>query len=353
MLLRALRTSPILLVAFLAVGAAVLPACSNTPVQPTQIYYPPRAVCPAPVTRSSPTAQPVTVTYPPATVEVGFPPTTVACAPASGSVFPVGVTAVTCTATDHINRASSCSFSVTVAGPPHLTLTRFVAFGDSITWGEDGTNAETILSVGRLRPFAQFPTPDTYPGALQISLSQRYTAQSPQVANQGLRNEAVTNPATFPRFLSVTPSSQYDVVLLMEGANDLGSASSQAITAGLGQMIDSAQSRGLKVMLATLTPQNPNGFRGGNAGLVASFNDQVRMLAISKGVTLVDVYAAFGGDLSLISSSDGLHPTAAGYHRIADTFFAKITQTLEGPAPAASSASPARGLPLSVPPRRR
>jgi len=346
------RINPIPFVAFLALGSALLPACSNTPVTPTQIYYPPKAVCPAPVTRSSPLAQPVSVIYPPAAVEAGFPPTTVACAPASGSVFPVGATAVTCTATDHVNRTSSCSFSVTVVGPPHLNVTRFVAFGDSITWGEDGTNAETILSVGRFRPYVQFPTPDTYPGALETSLSALYTAQSPRVVNQGLRNETVTDPATFSRFVSVTPSSQYDVVLLMEGANDLGAVSTQAITSGLGQMIDSAQSRGLKVMLATITPRNPNGSRGANAGLVAPFNDQVRTLASSKGVPLVDVYAAFGGDFSLLGS-DGLHPTAAGYHRIADTFFTRIRQTLEGPAPVASSASPARGLSSSVPPRRR
>jgi lysophospholipase L1-like esterase len=170
--------------------------------------------------------------------------------------------------------------------------------------------------------------------------------------NQGLRNESVTDPATFSRFVSVTPRSQYDVVLLMEGANDLGSASFQAIATGLGQMIDNARSRGLKVMLATITPRNPNGSRGANASLVAPFNDQVRTLAISKDVPLVDVYAAFGGDLSLLGS-DGLHPTAAGYHRIADTFFSTIRQTLEGPAPIASSASPARGLLLAVPPRRR
>jgi lysophospholipase L1-like esterase len=281
-----------------------------------------------------------------------LPPTTVACAPASGSVFPIGVTVVTCTAIDHVNRVNSCTFPITVVGPPHLSVTRFVAFGDSITWGENGTNAETILSVGRLRPFAQFAPPDTYPGALQISLSALYTAQSPQVANQGKPLESVTDPATFSRFVSVTPSNQYDVVLLMEGANDLGAASFQAITSGLGQMIDSGRSRGLKVMLATITPRNPSGSRGANAGLVAPFNDQVRTLAISKNVPLVDVYAAFGGDLSLLGN-DGLHPTATGYHRIADTFLATIRQTLEGPAPVASSASPGRALPLSVPPRRR
>jgi len=346
------RTTRILVALFLGSGAAFLAACSNTPVTPTQIYDSPQAVCPAPITRSSPTAQPVSVTYPAPAVVAGLPPTTVACAPASGSIFPVGVTVVTCTAIDHVNRVNSCTFPVTVVGPPHLNVTRFVAFGDSITWGENGTNAETILSVGRVRPFVQFAPPDTYPGALLNSLLALYTAQSPQVANQGKPQEAVTDPATFSRFVSSTPSSQYDVVLLMEGVNDLGTASFQAITSGLGQMIDNARSRGLKVMLATITPRNPSGSRGANAGLVASFNDQVRTLAISKNVPLVDVYAAFGGDLSLLGS-DGLHPTAAGYHRIAETFLATIRQTLEGQAPVAGSARPPRAVALPVPSGRR
>jgi hypothetical protein len=38
----------------------------------------------------------------------------VTCDPASGSSFPVGVTTVTCTATDHAGNASSASFTVTV-----------------------------------------------------------------------------------------------------------------------------------------------------------------------------------------------------------------------------------------------
>jgi lysophospholipase L1-like esterase len=260
------------------------------------------------------------------------------------------MTAVTCTATDHVNRTGSCTFPVTVVPPPYLSVTRFVAFGDSITWGEDG-NTAAVLTVGKVRPFSQFTTLDTYPGALEKLLADRYTAQTPHVTNQGLRLEAVTDPSTFPRFVSATPSSAYDVVLLMEGANDLGTASFQAITAGLGQMIDSARNRGLKVMLATITPRNPSGSRGANATLVAPFNDQVRALALSKGVPLVDVYAAFGGNLALLGS-DGLHPTADGYHRIANEFFSGITQTLEGPAPAASSLNPMRALPSSVPRRR-
>ena len=39
---------------------------------------------------------------------------TVACVPASGATFPIGVTTVTCTATDAASNTGSCSFSVTV-----------------------------------------------------------------------------------------------------------------------------------------------------------------------------------------------------------------------------------------------
>jgi hypothetical protein len=41
---------------------------------------------------------------------------TITCAPASGSVFPIGRTTVTCTATDGDGLSSTCSFTVTVRG---------------------------------------------------------------------------------------------------------------------------------------------------------------------------------------------------------------------------------------------
>jgi lysophospholipase L1-like esterase len=49
----------------------------------------------------------------------------------------------------------------------------------------------------------------------------------------------------------------------------------------------------------------------------------------------VDVHAAFGGTASSdLIGADGLHPTEAGYQRMADAFFAVIKATLEVPAPA-------------------
>jgi lysophospholipase L1-like esterase len=273
----------------------------------------------------------------------------VSCSPANGAIFPIGVTTVTCTAIDQVNRTDSCTFAVTVTAPPRLSVTRFLAFGDSITWGEDGRNSASSLgSSGTVRPAVQFGTLDTYPGALQQKLVQLYTAQSPRVDNGGRPDEKVTDSTTFPRFLGFTSSGAYDAVLLMEGANDLGSHSNRDIIAGLGQMIDDGKNRSMKVFLATIPPEKP-GIRGGAAGLVAPFNAEVSNLATSKGVPLVDVYQAFGGNLGLIGF-DGLHPTADGYHLIADTFFAAIRQNLE--LPAATSSNPSGVLRWFAPPRR-
>ena len=289
----------------------------------------PSLTCPVSVSVTSPSGEAFPVSYPPATVTGGTAPTTLTCTPPSGSTFPIGATAVTCTVTDQAGRTASCGFTVTVTGPPRLTRTRFLAFGDSITWGEDGRISSSALAALKLRPRVQFPIGDTYPGALTALLSARYTAQSPQVTNGGLKGESVTDPTTFPRYVSYTSSRAYDVVLLMEGANDLASHGFSEIIAGLNQMIGDAQSRQMQVLLATIPPENPD--RWSQAASVAPFNDRVRGLAASKGVPLVDVYQAFNGQLSLLGS-DGLHPTAAGYHLIAETFLAAIRQNLEAPA---------------------
>jgi trimeric autotransporter adhesin len=59
---------------------------------------------------------PASFTTPAATAKVGTP--TVVCTPASGAVFPVGVTTVTCTATDSAKFTASTSFTVTVNATP-------------------------------------------------------------------------------------------------------------------------------------------------------------------------------------------------------------------------------------------
>jgi lysophospholipase L1-like esterase len=202
-----------------------------------------------------------------------------------------------------------------------------------MTAGDDGTNLTSTGVAGgrRLYPSVLLPVPQRYPSVLQAELASRYTLQSPTVANAGLSGEAVLGTSTFSRFSAVVTTGLYDSVLIMEGANDLADRDATiepAVIGALAQMIELAKARNIRPILATIPPENQAGSRGLAWSLVAPFDDRIRLLAVAEGIPLADVYQAFNGDLSLIGP-DGLHPTAAGYKVIADTFFKAIEQNLE------------------------
>lgn len=293
-------------------------------------------------TVTAPTNAPVEVVYGTATVVGGTPPVTVSCSPPSGSTFPIGTTQVTCTATDAQQRVSTCGLTVTVEPPPQITVTRFAAFGDSITLGEDGNLPSLTLPGLQLPAQTVVLMGSEYPTVLQNELRSRYSLQAASitVANLGLPAELVGDSTTLARFSREAVAGGYQVILLMEGSNDVneayyssGVSAIQAAVDNLRIMVRQSRAAGQRPYLATIPPMNPNSpcvprCRGAGAPLVPGYNDRVRGLAASEALPLVDVYEAFGGDLTLIST-DGLHPNAAGYQRIADTFFAAIKATLE------------------------
>jgi subtilisin-like proprotein convertase family protein len=91
------------------------PTCTFTvTVNDTQ---PPTITCPANIfvaaAASCPPATSRTVNYT-VTATDNCPGVTVVCVPPSGSIFPVGTTTVTCTATDASGNTATCSFTVTV-----------------------------------------------------------------------------------------------------------------------------------------------------------------------------------------------------------------------------------------------
>jgi lysophospholipase L1-like esterase len=352
--------SPVSRILLAAAGSALIAGCGSTPpVAPTPPSNPPALACPAAVTTPSIDGRPIAVTYPDPTITGGQSPFTLTCAPVSGASYAVGTTPVTCTVTDAQRRTATCSFPITVVIPPtpRIGLTNFVAFGDSITRGEDGrnTNLQGESQTERFRPLIFFPDPQTYPGVLLGELDARYTAQAISVVNSGNPGESVSALGTFPRFRTTTAGA--GAVLLLEGANDLTEAlrDSTVETAainGLRRMVEDAKSRGVRVYLATLTPMNPAGSRGGAWNLVPGFNTQVSALAAAEGVALVDLYQALFPDIGTYIGFDGLHPTAAGYAKIADTFFAVIKQTLETSAPASrGTAAPGRAVGGRIPVR--
>ncbi|MBI3653397.1 MAG: HYR domain-containing protein [Acidobacteria bacterium] len=79
--------------------------------------------CPANlVADASPGQTTTTVNYPPPTVTDNAPGATTICVPPSGSAFALGVTSVSCTATDAAGNQSNCSFTINVRGGAPLAL---------------------------------------------------------------------------------------------------------------------------------------------------------------------------------------------------------------------------------------
>ncbi len=320
-------------IALLAATASLHCTGPNTPTAPPPPPVEPAAVevkCPDPVTIKSVHGEPTLGVYGQATGTSGAPPVTVTCTPASGGMFPVGTSKIECVAMDARQRTASCTFTLTVTPPPRINATRFVAFGDSMTAGE-------IPALG-LNPstggFLVDPNA-AYPRRLEVALIGRYTDQTPTVRNQGQSGEQTTQGQS--RLSRVLAGAGFEVLLLMDGANDLLEGDARKVGPAVGAiqfMVRDAKSRGLRVYLGSLPPQDPLACcprRGNGAGLVNQYNSQLRSVASAENVTFVDVNAAFGGDTTTLIDRDGLHPTAAGYQRIADTFFKSIMETLELP----------------------
>jgi acyl-CoA thioesterase-1 len=229
---------------------------------------------------------------------------------------PTGRSTATCVAVDAQQRRDQCSFAIVVEAAPMLPVTKFLAIGDSITEGK--------LATGE-------PPQTPYPSGLRNMLAARYSSQSFTVVNAGLGAETSSGGASRLRGLLIANSPQ--VLLIFEGVNDLGGGDSGAIPgliSSLRNMVETGRGQGLTVMLATLLPEVFGAQRAGAAALIVPANDQIRALASSQGVALVDLYPVFRGSESTLLGFDGLHPTEAGYQAIAQTFFDVIRTRLEG-----------------------
>ncbi len=196
--------------------------------------------------------------------------------------------------------------------PPTLRITKVLAFGDSMTAGTISPALVPSLTVG---------PPQAYPFKLQDLLSSRYTTQTITVLNAGKPGELVATAAALKRFNDSLSEAKPDVVLLLEGANDLNNAGEMvnatitASVSSLEEMVKEAVRRNIPVMVATLPPQRPP--KGTAAAFVQKFNDAVKVMAATKGGILVDVYPQLPDSMI---GQDGLHPTESGYQRLAEIF---------------------------------
>ena len=284
--------------------------------------------CPANIQLDSPDGGPVSVTYSLPDATGGTPPYQVTCTPPSGTALGLGTSTVTCNVVDRTGRSAICSFTVTVIQPPRLALSRFLAFGDSLT---EGYIFETLTA--RL-----IDVPNSYPARLDRLLRAHFRGQSLIVMNDGHGGERISQPYPVTgspggrvRLPLSLDANRPEVLLLMEGTNDLMADVQDEAVEGLRKMIEETQSRGIRIFLATIPPMKEGGPKGIAAEVVAAvpvFNSRVRTLAATHGAVLVDVYDVLKDRPELLGP-DNLHLTSQGYEVVAQTFFDAIKRELE------------------------
>jgi lysophospholipase L1-like esterase len=211
-----------------------------------------------------------------------------------------------------------------------LNRTRFLAFGDSLTAGEVTVPTTTSRNTGEQNyPLVIVPSA-AYPTVLATMLRARYVSQASviEVINTGLSGEWAQDGAL--RLPGVLTANRPEAVLLLEGVNDLGTPNGPSDAGrAIATMAQEIRARGARVFLATLPPSRPGGFRSVSNSLIMSLNARIRVTATSEGAVLVDVYPVFEADLNRYIGVDGLHPTEAGYQRLAELFFNAIRTDLE------------------------
>ncbi len=321
---------------FVAAAAVVFTGCGGGPVAPPPLDAP-TITCPSDVAARGLPGGEGNVTYPPPTATGGTSPLAVACTPASGSRFASGATTVACTATDARGRQAACVFTVTVTAPV-LAVTRFIAFGDSITEGENGR-----LDAPR-EPFIDFP--NVYPVRLEERLNAEYPGQGIVVLNRGTSGSPVER--SVEKLPAVLTADRGDTLLLLDGYNNLlaectpGRADSPACSRKIADVvlgvrecvrIGRVAAYGIRyVLVSTLTPPGP--FAGGPrdrriaADAIVRTNAALSDMVRNEGAILVDTYARFVGHEAEYVDQDGLHLRPAGYQALADAFFEAIRTQL-------------------------
>lgn len=210
---------------------------------------------------------------------------------------------------------------------------RFLAFGDSITFGVGDASTRPPSELG-------------YPGRLDDLLAARGMVGA-TVINAGLGGEATTEAVT--RIDQVLRTNPADTLLLMEGTNDINAqVSVETITFNLQRIADKAETAGLKVVHGTIIPRLPSANRDTDNKIGAQLGASLRNLAWSEQRTLADPFEVFFWQTPapfttlFVGGSDKLHPNAAGYDKLAEVW-ADLLVAADKVPPVVGSVSPSDG----------
>lgn len=181
---------------------------------------------------------------------------------------------------------------------------RVVFFGDSITEGWGATGSSTF-----------------FPGKGYI--------------NRGISGQ--TTAQMLLRFRQDVIALRPALVVVLAGTNDIagntGPATQAMIEDNLHGMVELAKAHGIAVVLSSVLPVSSYPWRAGMrpAGTVRALNTALKRYARSEGIVFLDYHTQMtnkDGGLDIALAADGVHPTAAGYARMAPLAEAAITEAL-------------------------
>lgn len=217
------------------------------------------------------------------------------------------------------------SAAVSRARLPRLSRTRFLAYGDSLTTGEVTAPVAASGGVGKL---VVVPTA-AYPAVLQATLQASFPSQSADisVSNEGRGGETIFDGVL--RFDGVFAASRAEVVLLQEGVNGLNVGDADASTALMRVMVQGAKNGSAKAFVGSMLPTIGGRQRTQSVAALVAYNAALRAMCTQEGATYVDLYNGMLPQAETLIGIDGLHPTEAGYRKIADLFLAVIRLELE------------------------
>ena len=165
---------------------------------------------------------------------------------------------------------------------------------------------------------------------LETRLRTTYSSQAVliSVSNAGLASERILDGAQ--RFPGVYDATRPEVVLIQEGANGLPQVGPDISTGVMRTMVHHAKAGGSRVFVGSMIPQVPGRPRGNTPTFeLLNYNNTLQLMSQQESIVYVDLYNPMLAEAATLIGSDGLHPTEAGYRRIADLFFEAIRNALE------------------------
>lgn len=208
---------------------------------------------------------------------------------------------------------AALSLSLVLAAPPAAAQTKYIAFGDSITEG-----------TGFDEPGRQCPQECGYAARLEVLLDD--AGMPSEVVNAGRGGERT--PEGLSRLPQVLAEEGGDVLLLMEGTNDISRGISLETTRfNLDEMARRAADQGLSTIHSTLIPRIPDAQVDGDNEVNQRTNWAIRELAFERSRELADPFEVFRShpnpfaELYHPGGDPVGHPNPAGYDLMAEIFF--------------------------------